>query len=278
MPTDIYVEDILRGFSSPKILSEEGGQKVVYTVKLLNYGKSVLKIGKYESGASLERIKREVKVLKEIDSKYFPRNYDFKIVDQDRYFILEEYLDGGTLKDNFPDYFSEQAAISLIVELVNGLCILWEKNIVHRDLKPQNIIISNGIPKIIDLGIARLLDETSITLTWAPYGPRTPAYASPEQTENRKSQIDFRSDQFSLGIIFAQLVLNGEHPFNPEIVGNQNSLLENIKSASWAKNHVSQKVSPETMQVISKLLGHDPYERYRKIQELKYSLRKLKGE
>ena len=167
-------------------------------------------------------------------------------------------------------------AIDLIAELVVALRILWKKNIVHRDLKPLNIIITDNGPRIIDLGIARLLDSTSITQTWAPSGPGTPAYASPEQIENRKKQIDTRSDQFNLGIIFAQLVLGGDHPFSPELVGNQNSILENILAGSWAVNIVSQRVSPYTMQVISRLLGHEPYERYRKVEELQFHLERLK--
>ena len=90
MSKSINIDDILSKFDNPILLSDEGGQKVVYTVNLPDLGNTVLKIGYYSSLSSLERIKREVEILRALSSKYFPHNYDFKIVDGKRYFILEE--------------------------------------------------------------------------------------------------------------------------------------------------------------------------------------------
>lgn len=278
MVKKIDITDILRNFDTPELLSAEGGQKYVFTINLPKIGKSILKVGLYNSESTLERIQREVETLRKIDSTYFPKNYGFSIVDSQRYYILEEFLDGGTLESHITEYSSEQSAIELVLELIKGLRILWsqgEKGIVHRDLKPQNIIITNNGPKIIDLGIARLLDETSITETWGG-SPRTPAYASPEQIENKKKLIDFRSDQFNLGIIFGQLILSGQHPFDPILVGNKNSHVENILNANWAKREISSRVSPESMEVISKLLGNQPYQRYRKVDELQSAIELLR--
>jgi serine/threonine-protein kinase len=277
MTNKLYLDDILSNFENPTLLSEEGGQKIVFTVTLPDIGLSVLKIGRYNSEAGLERIRREVGILRDLNSDYFPRNYGFEIVDHERYFILEEYLVGKTLNEHITNYSSEKLATDLVLELVIALRILWSKRIVHRDLKPQNIIITKDGPRIIDLGIARLLDETSITKTWAPSGPGTPAYASPEQIENRKRDIDFRSDQFNLGIIFAQLILSGHHPFSPDLVGNRNSILENILSGTWAREVISQRVSIAAMKIIDKLLGKEPFKRYRKAEELQLDLVKLKG-
>jgi len=122
-----------------------------------------------------------------------------------------------------------------------------------------------------------MLDSTSLTQTFAPYGPRTPAYASPEQIENRKKEIDFRSDQFNLGIIFAQLILAGEHPFSPDIVGNKQSILENILDGKWAAEQIARLVSEQSFIVISRLLGHEPYQRYRKADEFHQAVKDLLG-
>jgi eukaryotic-like serine/threonine-protein kinase len=269
------VDDILIRFENPRLLSDEGGQKVVYTIEIQESELAVLKIGYYSSRSSLERIIREVEILRKLESKYFPRNYGFEIVDRERYFILEEYLKGITLKECITEFSSEQEALLLIIELVTAISILWDNRIVHRDLKPQNIIITDNGPRIIDLGIARSLDSTSITNTLAPSGPGTPAYASPEQIENRKRDIDFRSDQFNLGIIFAQLLLEGYHPFSPELVGNTNSILENIIAGNWAKNVISQRISPALLSVITRLLGHEPYQRFRRVEELQLRLSEI---
>ena len=277
MANKLNFDDILSNYDKPALLSDEGGQKVVYTVNLPDIGLSVLKIGKYSSESSLERIRREVEILRELNSDYFPKNYDFVIVDNERYFILEEYLVGETLREHITNYAYEKLAANLVFELVIALKILWAKRIIHRDLKPQNIIITKDGPRIIDLGIARFLDETSITQTWAPSGPGTPAYASPEQIQNRKRDIDFRSDQFNLGIIFAQLILGGHHPYDPDLVGNRNSIVENILSGTWAREIVSLNASLFAMGIIEKLLGSEPFKRYRKAEELQLDLETLKG-
>lgn len=276
MSVEFKVDDILESFADSKLL-DEGGQKVVFTVSDPKWGVCVLKIGYFFSRTSLERIIREVQILSEIHSDFFPKNYDFVVVDTQRYYILEEFIEGSTLDKVIEKYESEAVATKLIVELVKALRILWNSRIVHRDVKPQNIIITENGPKVIDLGIARLLDATSLTNTMAPFGPRTPAYASPEQLENRKRDIDYRSDQFNLGIIFAQLILGGKHPFSPELVGNSDSILENILSGNWAKDMVKERVSSGTFSLIDKLLGHEPYQRFRKIEELQQKLDELSG-
>lgn len=62
-----------------------------------------------------------------------------------------------------------EAIFQLMSHLIEGLSIIWDKGIVHRDLKPENIIIrEDGKPCIIDLGIARFLDQESLTNTLAP--------------------------------------------------------------------------------------------------------------
>jgi serine/threonine protein kinase len=68
-------------------------------------------------------------------------------------------------------------------------------------------------PVLVDFGLVRDLASTSLTLTWLVQGPGTPFFASPEQLNNDKYLIDWRSDQFSVGIVLA-MCLNGRHPFH----------------------------------------------------------------
>jgi serine/threonine-protein kinase len=276
MGRTLKVDDILAKYKSPRLLSDEGGQKIVFVVVHPKFGECVLKVGYYSSRSGLERIQREVAILRGISSEYFPRNFDFEVIDGERYLILEELLQGETLAKSM-DKYSLEAAIALIAELVVALNILWAKRIVHRDVKPQNIIVTDKGARVIDLGIARLLDATSLTDTMAPFGPRTPYYASPEQIENRKRDIDCRSDQFNLGIILAQLILKGVHPFDPEIVRNDRSILENIQSGQWARGIIEKKVSSPLYALIDRLLGHEPYQRFRRADDLQAILAELRG-
>ena len=261
MPPERQVDDILAQFPGARPLGK-GGQKVVFTIEHPQFGRCVLKIGFYSSRQGLERIQREVAILQELRSPYFPRHFSFTLIEPDRYFILEEFLEGPTLDAAFPDFLSELAACTLGRHLTSALSLLWEKRIVHRDLKPENVIISPDRPKIIDLGIARLLDAESLTQTYAPYGPCTPNYASPEQLENRKRDIDPRTDQFALGILLAQVLIGGEHPFSPGLVGGD-SIPDNILAAHWAREAVRKVASPLMLTTVSRLLGREPYMRFR---------------
>ena len=69
----------------------------MYRVNHPIYGEVALKIGQYSSPQSLERINREVSLLKDIDSEYYPKNYDFQVLPPDRFLIIEEYIDSQPL-------------------------------------------------------------------------------------------------------------------------------------------------------------------------------------
>jgi len=243
---------------------KQGGQKAVFLIDHQDLGKCVLKVGIYSRPQTLERIVREVKTLREIDSPYYPKNYEFQVLDGNRFLIFEQYIESIPLSSCLQNYTDIENALFLLKELVLGLWIIWNKQIVHRDLKPDNILIrDDGHPVIIDLGIARLLDEESLTQTIAHRGPATPAYAAPEQLLNRKASIDIRTDQFNLGIITTQLLMGGVHPFDPEVVGDGENIMENIIQGKWVKdvftNHDLRLLQP----LIERLLGKEPYMRFR---------------
>jgi serine/threonine protein kinase len=85
---------------------------------------------------------------------------------------------------------------------------------VHRDIKPENIMFrADGVtPVLVDFGLVRDLGEESLTQTWMLHGPGTPFYSAPEQLQNRKELIDWRTDQFSLGVVLGVCGF-GRHPF-----------------------------------------------------------------
>jgi serine/threonine-protein kinase len=270
----LKIDDILQSFMEPRLLNQ-GGQKIVYQVKHSEHGLCVLKIGTYPSKNVLIRIQREVHILKEMTSHFFPKQYDFQIVDSSRFYILEEFIKGVTL-DKVSEYHKEEKEIAFFLkQLLEALKLLWAKNVVHRDIKPQNIMVYDRSICVLDLGIARILDQTSLTCTFAPFGPCTPNYASPEQLENRKNQIDYRTDQFSIGIIVAQMMLEGKHPFDPNIVGKGNSIPDNIVNNIWPHQILERVCSPKMFGVISRLLGHEPYQRFRNIGEIEMIVTEL---
>ncbi len=263
----VNCEDIISCYDNPKLL-KKGGQKVVYHILHPLYGPSVIKIGGYSSSADLERIKREVALLQSISSVYYPKSYDFNILEDKRFVIIEEFIESSPLSYCYKRFETPKNILFLVRHLTIGLKLLWDNNIVHRDVKPDNILITNNnVPKIIDLGIARLLNYPSLTKTYYPRGPCTPYYASPEQLWNRKQDIDDRTDQFCLGIILTQLLLRGKHPFSPDLVGGD-SIDNNILNDNWDRSILENIEVSELKLLIKKLLGHEPFERYRRSEDL----------
>lgn len=241
-----------------------GGQKDVQLAEHPDFGKVVIKKGSIKSFISLERIKREVDLLSQLDSEFYPRQYHFNIDIKTKEFeIVEDYIEGQTLREATSLFRSTEKIFSLLHSLLQGLSIIWDKKIVHRDLKPENIIIrDNGLPCIIDLGIARFLDLEDLTRTIAVMGPCTPIYASPEQLSNRKNIIDPRTDFYCLGIISLELFL-GIHPFDPTLLKNEFSIVENILQNNYLTNGNQVEEDQRMTQLASKTLRKEPFERFR---------------
>lgn len=265
-------DTILREYSDAKLLSE-GGQKSVFKITHPEYGESVIKIGDYEQDTELERITREVEVLRSINSEYFPQNYEFEVNREEKKFkIIEEYVQSVPLSEKVGMFETSDEIFSFLLDMVTGLKILWDKKIVHRDIKPGNILITDDDAiKIIDLGIARVLDAESLTATACLIGPCTAIYASPEQIQNHKLDIDWRSDQFSLGILAGQLLCGGQHPFSPDLVSG-NSIVTNIIIGNWFKDCL-ETVDKKSRHIITKMLGHKRYQRFRTPEILMRELR-----
>jgi serine/threonine-protein kinase len=108
-------------------------------------------------------------------------------------------------------------SIAFIIQLIRTLLQFAveaeKKKLVHRDIKPENIMIdiSNNL-WILDFGIARHLEKSSLTMTQDRFGPHTAGYAAPEQFRNLKRDIDIRADLFTIGIV-AYEAFTGENPF-----------------------------------------------------------------
>ena len=264
----------LKRFSDVKLIFI-GGQKKVYFANHPEYGSVVIKIGDFKNGTQLERIKREVEFLRSINSKYFPKNYEFKVEEKERkFFIVEEFIRSKKITELTNYYNSEKRIIELLYNLIEALKFLWNSNIVHRDLKPDNILINDNFdPVIIDLGIARFLEYESLTNTIALFGPCTPIYAAPEQLLNKKELINMRTDFFALGIIILEMHL-GYHPFLPEKVRDGKSIPENIVNGLYVHPNVKKGTSDSFSLLIERLLKVHPYQRFRNYEILRKFLTK----
>jgi eukaryotic-like serine/threonine-protein kinase len=192
-----------------------GGQKLVFKASHEVYGDVAIK---FVSDADDERIKREIEILTDHSFLNVPKLYEWEIIeitDEKYLYIIEEFINGRTLRQilNFQKILPLKLSLELMKSLLLSVAELEKHHLVHRDIKPENIIIRNdGEIFLLDFGIARNLDKSSITFTNSPFGPHTPGYSAPEQFRNMKKDIDSRCDLFSIGVV-AYEAINGKHPF-----------------------------------------------------------------
>lgn len=135
-------------------------------------------------------------------------------------YILMEYVPGGTVRDRLTKWgaLSVEEAGDIVARVARALAAVAAHHVVHRDVKPDNIMFTaDGVtPKLADLGIARLANETTrhTALTENGFIIGSPAYMSPEQMENAHL-ADIRSDIHALGVTFWEMLV-GRRPYEGE--------------------------------------------------------------
>lgn len=178
----------------------------IYAMKIFSADHIFTEINKGEDN----RITREIEALKIVNSKNVAKyidNGNFIDNNFNYLYVIMDYIDGLDLEEVMKDKaFSIDESIDIFQSLLNGISAIHEAKIIHRDLKPANIyLLKNGDIKILDFGLSKLIDFTSITNTGDILG--TPLYMSPEQISDSKN-IDYRSDFYALGVIFYKLLTN----------------------------------------------------------------------
>jgi serine/threonine protein kinase len=193
-----------------------GGQKEVFKGYHKKYGEVVLKIIK-PSDDEYQRTIREIKAAEIIESDHVPKIYQSNLSEAKPapIWLLEQYIPGKTLRQFLQEgkNFSLTEIVKFLDTLLKISIEAEKKKIVHRDIKPENIILDNiGRYWLIDFGIARHLELSSLTSTSRGFGLFTVGYAAPEQFRNIKKEISIRADLFSIGIVAIELA-TGKNPF-----------------------------------------------------------------
>jgi len=165
-----------------------------------------------DSTAIFDRFLQEYETIAEMDHPNVVQIYDLGISD-DHAHIVMEYLDGGDLRLKIESGVSEYDAVRYLRETASALSAVHDKNVLHRDLKPGNIMLRrDGSIALIDFGLAKRAKlKAAITDKGEIFG--TPYYMSPEQGHG--ADVDERSDIYSLGVIFFEL-LTGDRPFKAD--------------------------------------------------------------
>ena len=176
----------------------------------------------------------------------------------DAKFITMDYVEGRDLKSLLVERgkLPPEEAVPIIQQVCRGLEAAHTEGVVHRDLKPQNIMVdANGRVWVMDFGLARSMETAGMTRTGALMG--TPDYMSPEQARGEK--VDARSDLFSLGIIFYEM-LTGRLPFQADTL--MATLLKRVQEKAAPPTVLEPAIPPYINRVVMKCLEADVAKRY----------------
>jgi len=167
--------------------------------------------GGYDTAAVLDRFRHERQILASLDHPNIARLLDGGTTEEGIPYLVMELIEGTPI-DQYctAQRLNVSERLRLFLEVCSAVQYAHQHLVIHRDIKPGNILVTKeGIPKLLDFGIAKILDPASGSESTIS-GPMTPEYASPEQIRNEP--ITTASDVYSLGVVLYQLVA-GRSPY-----------------------------------------------------------------
>lgn len=286
---NISAEDVSQIIADCKVVGKcnRGGQKIVfpceingirYAVKfiLLNYlDDEINDNDNDEYYMQIEEVKaraeREILIMKSLNSPHLIRIGDIDLTsteynNQNLLYYSEDWIDGddigSILRKNKTMDVSD--VLRLSKDIVSAIGHIWGTKNIHRDIKPQNIMkrSSDNTYVLLDFGMAYDLDDKSLTNVGLV--PGTKIYFSPEQLDwQRKRDMDFRSDLFSLGIVMYE-ALTGSHPFYNRGMSDS-ELFNRIRYYTpITPQAIMTNISKDINDLVMRLLAKAPSGRYRK--------------
>ncbi|WNG56800.1 AAA family ATPase [Archangium gephyra] len=221
-----------------------------------------------------ERYRREFSILQRLrDVRGVARPYACERL-RERPVLLLEKVQGETLSESTGQPLELSRFLELAISLASTLEEVHCRNVIHKDIKPSNIIVEpSGEARLIDFGVATLQKVEHLDAAPTHLIEGTPAYMSPEQTGRMNRAVDYRTDFYSLGVTFYEL-LTGRRPF------------QGRDALEWFHAHMAQtprpphelnpEVPPALSALVLKLLAKVAEERYQSAAGLKADLERCR--
>ena len=240
----------------------EGGMGAVYKARDLELDRLVaLKVIRPELAVHeeiLQRFKQELILARKITQKNVIRIFDLGEADGVK-FITMEFIEGKDLTSLIKEKgrLSFEECADVIYQTCTALDAAHSEGVVHRDLKPQNIMVEkNGRVIVMDFGIARTMEQgAGMTQTGMLIG--TPDYMSPEQVMGE--HVDARSDIFTLGVIFYQLLV-GQLPYKADTL--QAAMFKRTREKPRPPSEQDPTVPALLSDITAKCMQMEPAQRY----------------
>ncbi|MFB2894656.1 AAA family ATPase [Aerosakkonemataceae cyanobacterium BLCC-F50] len=229
----------------------------------------------YPNFSELVQFRNQYTIAKNLNSPRIVKTYSLQTY-QNGYALVMEDFGGVSLSDYFQvreklpaQLLPEFLSIALV--LCDAIDLLYRERVIHKDIKPSNILINPQTKevKLIDFSIASLLPRETQTLLNPNVLEGTLAYISPEQTGRMNRGIDYRTDFYSLGVTFYEL-LTGELPFQ----SNDPMKLVHCHIAKPPKlvNQINPDIPAVLSEIVAKLMAKNAEDRYQSALGLKWDL------
>jgi serine/threonine-protein kinase len=217
------------------------------------------------------RFVREGTIANRVNHPGVVRIVDDDVDDADHAFLVMELLEGRTLDAEWEaagGKLAPERVGELVLRLLDVLVAIHGEGIVHRDIKPDNVFLTqDGGLKVLDLGIARILESRTVTKVGVLMG--TPGFVAPEQALGDAPRIDARTDLFSVGaMMFALLTGEVIHP-------GETAMAQMVLAASQQARSVldvSSEVPPALANVIDVALSFDKTKRWESAAQMKTAI------
>lgn len=220
----------------------------------------------------LHRFEREAKAAAALNHPNIVQVHDFGEADG-RHFIIMEYVDGRNLAAHAAIFgkLPVSQALDIIEQTAHALKAAAEKSIIHRDIKPSNLMLTrNGIVKVADLGLAKIVTQDSDLTMSNIVG--SPHFIAPEQAADSR-KADHRADIYSLGLTLFFL-LTGEYPFDGE--SPISIVLAHTQKPLRSATEFGVQLPADVESLIDKMSAKDPQDRYQNYDELLADLKAIK--
>ncbi len=239
----------------------------------------------YSSAAVLKRFELEAEVLGRLDHPGIAHIYEAGVASREEspvwggypWFAME-YVRGERL-----DVWAVRSKptirerLEVLAKIADALHHAHQKGVIHRDIKPANIVVSeDGAPKLLDFGIARVVDEAGPTLMHTGTGRLigTIAYMSPEQVEGRTEDLDVRTDVYSLGVV-AYEMLTGRLPYDTTERSLPSAARAIVEQSPERPGQILSGLRGDVETVVLAAMSKDRQRRYQSMSEFASDLRRL---
>jgi eukaryotic-like serine/threonine-protein kinase len=261
-----------------------GGQGTVYKALDKKLGRTVvIKVLPPElttKEANLKRFEREARLASALDHPNICTIFDLNTADG-LHFIVMQHVEGKNVRQLVAGRALQlKSALLIAIQVTDALASAHKRGIIHRDIKAGNVMVTSaGQVKILDFGLAKLMDETTardtgihhteLTELGVPYGTAT--YAAPEQA--RGDRVDHRADIFSTGVLLYEL-LTGIWPFQGKTSVDVRHAVLHATPRPLAEMR-GDPLPPRLQQILDRAIAKDPRDRYQKISEMRDDLKSV---